>query len=81
MGIGMLIYSFFALLQGLTNAKLMAIGGMLGVGYCTWAIGQFFDKDKPVSYFKAFASYMLGMITSAFFAIAIGTLIDTITKH
>ncbi|MNG21727.1 hypothetical protein D3C84_1061260 [compost metagenome] len=59
----------------------MQIAGIVGIAYCSWAIGQFFDKKKPINYLKAFASYMLGMITSVFFAIAIGALIDTIVKH
>lgn len=81
MGMGMLIFAFFALVQGLTKMDLMQIAGIVGIVYCSWAIGQFFDKKKPMNYLKAFASYMLGMITSVFFAIAIGTLIDALIKH
>jgi len=33
MGIGMLIYSLYAILEGLIKAKLTAIGGIVGVGY------------------------------------------------
>ena len=81
MGMGMLIFAFFALLQGLTKIDFMQVAGMVGIAYCSWAIGQFFDKKKPINYLKAFASYMLGMITSVLFAIGIGTLIDTLLKH
>jgi uncharacterized protein DUF3667 len=81
MGIGMLIFSFFAIFQGLTKMDLMQIAGIAGFAYCTWAIAQFFDKNKPINYLKAFASYMLGMITSIFVAIAIGTLVDVVIKH
>lgn len=80
-GMEMLIFAFFTLFQGLTKIYLMQIAGIVGIAYCSWAIGQFFDKKKPINYLKAFASYMLGMITSVLFAIAIGTLIDTIVKH
>lgn len=76
MGIGMLIFAFFAFLQGILKIELMQIAGFIGIAYCTWAIGQFFDKKKPVNYLKAFASYMLGMISSGLFAIGLGTLID-----
>lgn len=59
----------------------MAIGGMVGVGYYSWAIGHFFGKDKIFNYVKAFFAYILGMITFAFTAIFLGILIDFITKH
>lgn len=80
-GMAMLIFALFALFQGLTNFDLMQIAAIVGIAYCSWAIGQFFDKKKPASYFKAFASYLLGMITSVFFAMAIGTFIDILIKH
>ena len=76
MGIGMLIFALFALLQGILNIPLMQVAGYVGIAYCVWAIGQFFDKKKPINYLKAFASYMLGMLTSISFAMALGTLID-----
>ena len=78
MGIGMLIFAFFAFFQGITKINLMQIAGFVGIAYCTWAIGQFFDKKKPINYLKAFASYMLGMISSGLFAIGLGTLIDSL---
>lgn len=80
MGVGMLIFSFFAFLEGLTKYRLMKISGPLGVAYCTWAIAQFFNKKKVTSYVKAFFAYSLGMIT---FTISIGILgfvIDTFIK-
>ena len=77
----MLIFSLFAIFQGFTKIKLTNIGGMVGVGYCTWAIGQFFGKDKILNYVKALFAYMLGMATFAFGAILIGILIDSIIKH
>ena len=81
MGIGMLIYSLFALLQGLTNAKLMVIGGMVGVGYCSWAIGNFFGQNKIFNYVKALFAYILGMLTFVLSAIILGFLIDLVIKH
>ena len=80
-GIGMLIYALFALLQGLTSIKLMAIGGMIGISYYTWAIGQFFGKDKIFNYVKAFFAYILGLLTFVISAISIGLLINQIIKH
>ena len=80
MGIGMLIYSIFALFEGLTGIKLMAIGGLVGIGYCTWAIGQFYGINKISNYIKAFFAYILGMLSFTFSAIILGILIDIITK-
>ena len=81
MGVAMLIFSLFSLLQGLTKLNLMNVGGMVGVGYCSWAIGHFFGKDKIFNYVKALFAYILGMATFAFTAIFLGILIDYITKH
>ncbi|UHG94622.1 DUF3667 domain-containing protein [Spirosoma oryzicola] len=81
MGISMLIYSLFALLQGLTGAKLMAIGGVIGVGYCSWAIGDFFGRDRVFNYAKAFSAYLLGMISFTISAILLGFIIDLMIWH
>lgn len=78
MGIGMLIYSVFALFQGLTHINLMQIGGVIGFIYSSWAIGQFFGKAKFSNYIKAFISYLLGFFTFTLTAIFIGALIDLI---
>jgi len=78
MGMGMLIYSIFALFQGLTAINLMQIGGIIGFIYSAWAIGQFFDKNKISNYFKAFLAYFLGFLTFTLTAMFIGTLIDLI---
>lgn len=75
MGMGMLIFSFFALLQGVTHINMMQIAGLVGVVYISWAIGQFFDQ-KPISYFKAFCAYLLGFITFSASALILGALID-----
>jgi hypothetical protein len=81
MGMGMLIFAVFALFQGITHVSVMSAAGGVGIAYCTWAIGQFYDKTKIVSYIKAFAAYMLG--TALFFltAMLIGYAIDLIIKH
>lgn len=78
MGMGMLIYSVFGVVQGLTHANLMQVAVVVGFIYTTYAVGQFFDKKKTISYFKAFIAYMIGMITFSLAAIVIGTIIDLI---
>ena len=81
MGMGMLIYAIFAFIQGVTQIDLMTFAGIVGLTYCTWAIGQFFDKKRSVNFAKAFASYMLGMITFMLTAVLLGAFIDLIIKH
>ncbi len=81
MGMEMLIFSVFGFIQGLTNLNVMNIGGMVGVGYCSWAIGHFFGKTQIINYSKAFIAYILGMITFIFLATALGISIDIIIKH
>ena len=76
MGIAMLIYSVFRMLQGLTKIKLTAIGGILGIFYSSWAIGQIFGGQKFTHYLKAFFAYLLGLITFLFLSISVGMLID-----
>lgn len=81
MGMAMLIFSIFSIFEGIFNLKLLNIGGMIGIVYCSWAIGHFFEKDKIITYVKAFLAYILGMITFSLLAILSGILIDIITKH
>lgn len=72
---------FIRTISRVDKNDLMQIACFVSIAYCSWAIGQILNKKNPINYSKAFAAYMLGMITSVFFAIAIGTLIDTIIKH
>jgi hypothetical protein len=75
MGMGMLIFAFFAFLQGVTHTGLMPIAGMFGFAYCAWAIGEFFSR-RAINYFKAFWAYVLGYLTFCIVAFALGSLID-----
>lgn len=81
MGIGMLIYSVFALIQGLMHIDLMQIAGVAGFIYSAWAIGQFFDKSRFLSYAKGFFAYLLGFLSFSLAAILLGTLIDLVVKY
>ena len=76
MGIGMLIYSVFGIAQGIPQINLMQFAGLAGFSYSAWAIGQFFDKKKALSYVKAILAYLIGMLTFSLTAILIGTIID-----
>lgn len=78
MGVGMLIYSVFGIVQSLTHINLMQFGAIISLAYTIYAVGQFFEKRKLLSYIKAFFAYILGMLTFSFIAIGTGILIDLI---
>ncbi len=80
-GISMFIYTIFAIFMGLTKIDLMQVGGMLGIAYPVWGIGQFFDRKKLGSYLKSFAAYIIGMITAVGLLFAIGYFYDMVVKH
>jgi len=75
-GIEMLIFSLFVFLEGVTKVDLVKISGILGVSYCTFAIGQFFDKKKLKSYLKALIAYLLGTITFLVSIVLLSLFID-----
>lgn len=80
MGVGMLIYTTFGILESITKARVLQIGAILGFIYTSWAIGQFFDKKKKMNYLKGLLAYILGMITFYFIAVILGLGIDLISK-
>jgi len=80
LGMGMLIYSVFAIFEGVTHIRVMQTASILGMIYTTWAVGQFFNGKRIFSYWKAFASYMLGFLSFALLAQSSGTLFDWILK-
>lgn len=80
MGIGMLIFSAFGLIQGLTQIKLMQFSGVLAFAYTTWAIAGFFDRRNPMNYVRAFFAYFLGMTSFVLLAILIGNMIDYLVR-
>ncbi|WP_262495827.1 DUF3667 domain-containing protein [Pedobacter agri] len=80
-GMGMLIFSVFAVVQGITHLNLMTFAGIAGIIYSAWAIANFFEPKKMMSYLKAPVAYILGMVTFWIFPIIIGTVIDLVNRH
>lgn len=80
MGIGMLIYTVFGIVESTAKIRILHIGGIVGLVYVSWAIGQFFDKNKKINYIKGFLSYLMGMVTFFLGAIILGVGIDLIQK-
>lgn len=81
MGMSMLIFTVFSILQGITHIKLMSVGGITGFLYSAWATGHFYGKDKILNYIKAFFAHILGMLTFSIVALVLGILIDALLKH
>jgi hypothetical protein len=61
-GVQMLIFSIFALTEGITHFKFMKIAGIFGMIYLVWTVGSFFG-NKVINYVKALLSYILGSLT------------------
>lgn len=76
MGIEMLLLSFFDLIQGVSGLKLTAFGIITGVVYMIYAIGQFYAKEKPLSYVKALIAYIFGVISFSVVWVVIGIVIE-----
>lgn len=80
MGICMLIFSVCTILEGVTHISFYIAGSTIFLIYATWAIGDFFDRSKKKSYFKALCAYILGMLSFSFLVALIGLTIDLILK-
>jgi hypothetical protein len=78
MGIGMLIYTTFGIIESITKIRILHFAGVIGIIYTSWAIGQFFDKNKKMNYLKGLIAYLLGMVSFYFLAIILGLGIDYI---
>lgn len=81
LGMEMLIFSVFAIFEGLTKYHFMQIAAMIVFVYFSWAVGSFFDKSRVASYFKALVSYILGMITFGISIMILGALMSLISQH
>jgi hypothetical protein len=76
MGVGMLLFAAFAVVDGLAHINSGAVASTIAILYCTWAIGQFFNPKKVTSYLLAFIGYILGMITFWIAAMLVGLLVS-----
>jgi len=79
-GVGMLIYTVFGIVESVAKIKVLHIGGVTAIVYASWAIGRFFDKNSKVNYLKGLLSYLLGMLTFFFGAVILGVGIDLLSK-
>ncbi len=82
LGMGMLIFSVFAVIEGIIHYKTMVYASIVCLAYSAWAIGNFFNGGKRIAnYFKAFVAYLLGMATFSIAMAILGLIIDMTIKH
>lgn len=77
-GISILFYTLLGIIESIIDFPLLQLGLIFGITYCTWAIGQFFDRKKKLSYLKGFLSYIFGIISSFIIFLLIGVLLETL---
>lgn len=80
MGMGMLIFAGFALVQGILGIDLSVAAEIISIGYCSWAIVQFMDGRKAVNYLFVLMAYTIGAISFWASAFLMGAIIDAFIK-
>lgn len=63
MGNSILIYALLGIIESVSSFPILQIGFFFSAIYVSWAIGQFFDRTKKISYLKGFFSYALGTLS------------------
>ncbi len=75
-GIGNLVYTFFKIAESITGYESSYLPLLIVMFYSAWAIGNFFNKKKFLSYFKGFLAYLFGLTTGSILIIVVGLLLD-----
>ncbi|MBS1534727.1 MAG: DUF3667 domain-containing protein [Bacteroidetes bacterium] len=81
LGITMLIYSVFAIAEGILHLRLFKIAGTVGVLYLIWSMGDFFKEKVLANYLKAAIAFILGSLTFYLLIFIVGIAIDMVMKH
>ena len=76
MGISMIIFSVFALIEGLVHFKLLGFASIISFLYLILSIVSFFNDKNIGNYFKAIIAFLFGSITFYIIIIAIGATLD-----
>jgi len=83
-GLTLLFDVVFIFLQKITGLNLTQVFTIAETLYITWAVGQFFDDKKAVSYIKALLSFLFALLmlilASGVISVIIFTAIDLISK-
>lgn len=75
-GMSMFIYLISGVIETFTDWPLFFSSTIVALLYASWAMGQFFDKNKFLSYLKAVIAYILGNILFLIFGIFLGLILD-----
>ncbi len=79
-GIVSLICTFFKIVESITGFESSYLSLIIPLFYSAWAIGNFFNKKKFLSYFKGFLAYFFGFMTGSIIIIIIGLLLEVFSK-
>jgi hypothetical protein len=79
-GIGSLIYTFIRIVESIAGFESQYLSFVIEMVYSVWAIGNFFNKNKFLSYIKGVLAYLFGSVTGSFIIILIGLLLDVFNK-
>lgn len=79
-GIGNLIFTFFGILENVTGFENNGLTYVVVMLYSAWAIGNFFNKKKGMSYFKGLLAYVFGTTTGSLMLYVVGFIIDIVNK-
>lgn len=81
MGIGMLLFSLFAIIEGVIHVHIMQLAAFFFISYNIWATSQFFDGNKIISYIKSLFAYILGILSFTISAFFLGVALDFLFKQ
>ncbi|MCI4669214.1 MAG: DUF3667 domain-containing protein [Bacteroidia bacterium] len=78
MGTGMLVFTFFGLLDSLTGLPITDKGFLIGILYISWGVATFFPGKAIPNFLKSFLSYMIGLFSFGLITILLGAFMDWI---
>ena len=77
MGVSMIFYGILIIVESLSGWSLFMSGGIIGMIYTIWGVGQFYDGKPLSTYGKSILAYVLGWILFSAFALILETAIDS----
>jgi hypothetical protein len=79
-GVDMLLAAVTGLFSILLHFDFMKTYAFVCFIYTSWAIANFYGKDKWYNYIKAFVAFVLGLILLTFFPNIMGSIINLVIK-
>ncbi len=76
LGFGMIVFTLFAILQGILHTNVQIYPVLFSIAYTTFAVADFYDRTKFMNYVKSFLAYYLGLILFSFSAGILTIFID-----